>query len=227
MTEEVPEWGVMKSRKKYEKETPGETTERKYNESNKKCYDKVEKKFEPEIVSEREMTDAEKKKREEIVLSLKKKKKDFQDRYGDDWENVMYATATKMAMGENMKKFTEFQESKIEEAFKVGDKVKISKTASKGTKSGHKDVLGKTGKIIKDYGDGDMKVNFGGNDDRSVSAKDLVKEESELEEKKSDYEDQIKAYLAKGGKIQNICIKNPEIMFVMFPDNKFAGKSIK
>ena len=64
----------------------------------------------------------------------------------------------------------------VEEAFKIGDKVKISKTASKGTKSGHKDVLSKSGKIIKDYGDGDMKVNFGGNDDRSVSAKDLVKE---------------------------------------------------
>ena len=45
------------------------------------------------------------------VYSLKKKKKDFQDRYGDDWENVMYATATKMAMGEDMKKFTEFQEA--------------------------------------------------------------------------------------------------------------------
>ena len=50
------------------------------------------------IVYEEEMTTAQKKKREEIVLSMKKSKKDLKDRYGDDWENVMYATATKMAM---------------------------------------------------------------------------------------------------------------------------------
>ena len=49
-------------------------------------------------LEERKMTDAEMDKREKIVLSLKKKKKDFKDRYGDDADSVMYATATKMAM---------------------------------------------------------------------------------------------------------------------------------
>ena len=33
--------------------------------------------------------------------------------------------------------------------------------------------------------------------------------------------------MGKRTEIQNICIKNPEIMFVLFPDNIFAGKSIK
>ena len=47
---------------------------------------------------ERIMTDAEMAKREKIVKSFKKKKDDFKDRYGDDAEDVMYATATKMAM---------------------------------------------------------------------------------------------------------------------------------
>ena len=49
-------------------------------------------------LEERKMTDAEMDKREKIFLSLKKKKKDFKDRYGDDADSVMYATATKMAM---------------------------------------------------------------------------------------------------------------------------------
>lgn len=51
---------------------------------------------------EEEMTDAQMKKREEIVKELKKKKDEFKDNYGDDWENVMYATATKTAMKESL-----------------------------------------------------------------------------------------------------------------------------
>ena len=38
------------------------------------------------------------KKREKIVMSMKPKMKGFKDRYGDDAKNVMYATATKLAM---------------------------------------------------------------------------------------------------------------------------------
>ena len=35
--------------------------------------------------------------KEEIVKSMKKDKKGFKDRYGDDAKSVMYATATKIA----------------------------------------------------------------------------------------------------------------------------------
>jgi len=47
-----------------------------------------------------EMTDSQEKKREEIVLSMKNKMPDFKKKYGDRAKDVMYATATKMAMKE-------------------------------------------------------------------------------------------------------------------------------
>ena len=51
-----------------------------------------------ESILEREMTDAEKKKREDIVMGMKKNKADLEKRYGSRWKDVMYATATKQAM---------------------------------------------------------------------------------------------------------------------------------
>ena len=45
-----------------------------------------------------DMTDAQMKRREEIVKELKKKSAEFEERYGDKADAVMYATATKMAM---------------------------------------------------------------------------------------------------------------------------------
>lgn len=48
------------------------------------------------------MTDADMKQREKIVKSMKKNFKDFRKRYGADAKNVMYATATKMAMKESV-----------------------------------------------------------------------------------------------------------------------------
>ena len=47
---------------------------------------------------EDKMTDAEMDKREKIVKSMKKKKDDLRTRYGDQADDVMYATATKMTM---------------------------------------------------------------------------------------------------------------------------------
>ena len=44
------------------------------------------------------MTDAEMKKREDIVKGMKKGMAGFKERYGDRAKNVMYATANKQAM---------------------------------------------------------------------------------------------------------------------------------
>jgi hypothetical protein len=49
-------------------------------------------------IEEREMTEPEKEKKEDIVKSMKKGMAGFKDRYGDRAKDVMYATATKQAM---------------------------------------------------------------------------------------------------------------------------------
>jgi hypothetical protein len=50
---------------------------------------------------ENKMTPSEKKGKEKIVKGMKKAKGDFKKRYGKDAEQIMYATATKRAMGES------------------------------------------------------------------------------------------------------------------------------
>jgi hypothetical protein len=49
-------------------------------------------------IEEREMSEPEMNKREEIVKSMKKGMTGFKERYGKDAKSVMYATATKQAM---------------------------------------------------------------------------------------------------------------------------------
>ena len=49
------------------------------------------------MLSERELTKPEEKEKERLVKGMKKNKDDFQKRYSDDAEAVMYATATKNA----------------------------------------------------------------------------------------------------------------------------------
>jgi hypothetical protein len=58
-------------------------------------------------IEERSMTEPEIKKKEEIVKSMKKGISGFKDRYGDRAKNVMYATATKRAMGEEVEQIEE------------------------------------------------------------------------------------------------------------------------
>jgi len=51
----------------------------------------------PRDVAEKKLSEPEKKEKEKVVKGMKKNKKDFKKRYGDDAESVMYATATKIA----------------------------------------------------------------------------------------------------------------------------------
>ena len=51
-----------------------------------------------DTIEEREMTEPEMKKKEEIVKSMKKGMKGFKERYGERAKEVMFATATKQAM---------------------------------------------------------------------------------------------------------------------------------
>jgi hypothetical protein len=58
-------------------------------------------------IEERSMTEPEIKKKEQIVKSMKKGISGFKARYGDDAKSVMYATATKRAMGEEVEQIEE------------------------------------------------------------------------------------------------------------------------
>ena len=83
--------------KKFGISSPGELDS---EEEKKKFYDYVDSQYtaKDEQVNEDDMSDEQKKKREEIVKSLKKSKDDFEKRYGERAMDVMYATATKQAM---------------------------------------------------------------------------------------------------------------------------------
>lgn len=53
--------------------------------------------FDWEEISESTLTPEEAEKKEKIVMALKKNKKKLKEKYGDRWESVMYAIATKKA----------------------------------------------------------------------------------------------------------------------------------
>jgi hypothetical protein len=67
-------------------------------------------------LNERELSPAELKKREHYAKALKGKKGDFEKRYGKRGEEVMYATATKMAKNESYELPPYLTEGEIEQA---------------------------------------------------------------------------------------------------------------
>ena len=99
------------------------------------------------------MSAAELKKREKIVKGMKKKKGEFKDRYGKDAKNVMYATATKMAMKDDVQHDPlKPQVSIVEQEDKKQEKITvICLTTSEGSGDG-KDTVTKIEKSCKKFG---------------------------------------------------------------------------
>lgn len=90
---------LAKKRKAIGKAMKGEKTGSKEPVDTKPKMDEAKDKKEDDTpVREGDMSDAQMKRREEIVKELKKKSADFEERYGEKADAVMYATATKMAM---------------------------------------------------------------------------------------------------------------------------------
>jgi hypothetical protein len=65
-------------------------------------------------IDEKEMSDTQKKKKEDIVMSMKKDTAGLKKRYGSRWKDVMYATATKQAMKEEAYDEVELDEAKTQ-----------------------------------------------------------------------------------------------------------------
>ena len=84
--------GIVKTEKPI---LPKDSFKKKLKESLTKT---KERDFSDFMVNEKEMSPGQMKKREDIVMSMKDKTSYFKKKYGKDWKNVMYATATKQAM---------------------------------------------------------------------------------------------------------------------------------
>lgn len=156
-------------------------------------------------IDEKEMSDAQKKKKEDIVMSMKKDTEGLKKRYGSRWKDVMYATATKRAMGE-----TYGEEVEIEEEIDPDVRTKDALSgANKPTKQKDDVGPGADGRSTKvKFKGGPMseekeneKEDEGHEDEKEDKAlvkkmvkKDALKEEEQLDEisKKT-----VKSYLSK------------------------------
>jgi hypothetical protein len=96
-------------------------------------------------IDERSMTDAEMKKREDYVKGMKKNVAGFKSKYGDRAKDVMYATATKMAMKEE----TQLEEDHLTDYRRYTQAAKNAK--AKGDHDIAKDAEEKAAKSASHY----------------------------------------------------------------------------
>ena len=87
-------------------------------------------------------------------------------------KNLRKGSATHSKQADDLEKAVK-EEIELDEKFKVGDKVKVKKGSMKSPSQRHYEKT--VGTIVKDFKDGDFKVNFGGNDNLSIDGKLLVK----------------------------------------------------
>ena len=71
-----------------------------------------------QYICERILSKCEKNKKEDIAKGMKKNTSEFKDRYGDDWKNVMYATATKLAKKDVNEFWNPFAKPKVKSVAK-------------------------------------------------------------------------------------------------------------
>jgi hypothetical protein len=137
-----------------------------------------------ERLLEREMTSAESRKKEKIVMSMKDKQEYFKKKYGKKWKEVMYATATKQAMKEQTSIVDEEveldeEDTKVKHVHHNGEKIGETGVDSEASPGGGK-------WFAKHY---KSKMDSVGFDSRKeaeaeVRAAHGIKEEAELEETK-------------------------------------------
>ena len=135
-------------------------------------------------IMEKKLTTAEKGKKEEVVKSMKKSKGDFVKRYGKKGEEVMHATATKIAKKKEESIEVLDTDEDLAEAFDTDAKVGDSKKTAKGgtvTKT-------KTGIVHKagpgNYGGSSDKDTDPDADDSSAKKSKKIKEEMKVGDKK-------------------------------------------
>ncbi len=156
-------------------------------------------------IDEKEMSDTQKKKKEDIVMSMKKDTAGLKKRYGSRWKDVMYATATKQAMKEEA--YDEVEEE-IDPDVRTKDAISGANKPTKqkddvgpGSDSRSTKVKFKGGPMSEEKED--EKEDEGHEDEKEDKAlvkkmvkKDALKEEEQLDELSKDT---LSSYLKKRG----------------------------